>query len=136
MNDIQLEFSDNGWISKKIMKIILKEINNITKNKKCVLILDTYSVHCCDIVKATAKRLNIELIYVPPGKTSTNQPLDVCINGPIKSIGKGIAKELFIMDPFAKPSLNSSIEGLIEAKSKIKSETVIKSFNVALNLNK
>lgn len=134
-NNIELEFSESGWINLKIMEMILREINNIAENKNSVLILDTYSVHCCESIRETAKKLNIELIYVPPGKTSTNQPLDVCINGPMKSIGKRVAKELFLMDPFMKPSINSSLDGLIEAKSKIKRGTIIKSFNVALNLN-
>ena len=64
----------------------------------------------------------------------TNQPLDVLINGPIKSIGKSIIKKLYIDDPFTMPILNDSIKSLIEAKDKIKKETIVKSFTLACDL--
>ena len=77
--------------------------------------------------------LNIILEFIPAYTTSNYQPLDVKINGPIKAIGKNIAKELFLEDPFSTPTLSSSIKCLIEAKKKITSDLVIKSFKEACN---
>ena len=63
-------------------------------------------------------------------ETSTNQPLDVCINGPIKSIGKTIANKVFLKDPFAEYTFVNSIKAMIEAKKKISKEIIIKSFTL------
>jgi hypothetical protein len=128
------KFTKSGWIDVTIMKFILSEINRTVNGTDSVLILDEYSVHTDLDVKNEAVKMNIKLIYVPAGKTATNQPLDVLINGAIKSIGKKITKEIFIDDPFATPTIADSIETLIEAKNKITRETIIKSFSLACNL--
>lgn len=103
-------------------------------HSRCALILDKYSVHTDDMIQKEAKKFNIQLIYVPTGKTSTNQPLDVSINGPIKSIGKTIANKVFLKDPFAEYTLVNSIKAMIEAKKKISEDLIIKSFNIACNI--
>jgi hypothetical protein len=131
---VLMKFSVNGWINIDIMKFILYEIYKITKGSESALILDEYSVHTNEIIKEEANKLNIKLIYVPPGRTATNQPLDVSINGAIKSIGKKIAKEIFIIDPFSVPTLSESIKSLIESKNKISEDIIIKSFTKACNL--
>jgi hypothetical protein len=132
--EIYGKYSPNGWISENIMLFILNQISEISKGKYAILILDKYSVHIHDNIKKKAELLNIILIYIPSGCTSTNQPLDVCINGPIKSIGKKLAKNIYINDPFATPTLQDSITSLIESKNKIQKETIIKSFKLACNI--
>jgi hypothetical protein len=52
--------------------------------------------------------------------------LDVGINGPIKSVGTRIIKEIYMMDPFIKPTIKNAIKALIESKDKITEETVKK----------
>jgi hypothetical protein len=128
---IHRKYSSNGWISENIMFFVLDEINKITEGKKATLILDRYSVHTIESVKEYAKNMNIQLIYVPAGKTSENQPLDVNINGPIKSIGRQIIKELYLMDPFMKPKLKDAVNSLIEAQKRISADNIIKSFKKA-----
>lgn len=134
-NDVNKKYSCSGWINIDILLGILNNINIIAKGGKSALILDKYSVHTDDIIQKEAEKLNIRLIYVPTGKTSTNQPLDVSINGPIKSIGKTIANKVFLKDPFAEYTLVNSIKAMIEAKNKISKELIIKSFNIACNIN-
>ncbi len=133
---IQMKYSDNGWVSVSIMIFMLKEIHKITKGEESVLILDQFSVHMCDAVKKVAEKLNITFIYVPSGRTAENQPLDVGINGPIKSIGRRIIKEIYMMDPFIKDKLTikNAVKALIESKDEITKETIEKSFVKALNL--
>lgn len=131
---IILKYSDNGWINVEIMKFLLNEINKITQNKESILILDQYSVHTNELVISEAKKLNIKLIYVPVGKTDKHQPLDVNINGPLKSIGKHIDKEKYLMDPFIVPTIDGSIDSLIESINKIQTNTIINSFKIAFNL--
>jgi hypothetical protein len=134
-NDIHKFYSNSGWINIEILIFILNDIHKITQGAKCALIMDKYSIHTDDIIRKTADNLNIELVYVPTGKTSTNQPLDVGINGPVKSIGKSISNNIFIKDPFAEYTLENSINSLIQATKKIKKETIINCFNIACNID-
>ena len=113
------------------MFIIFEEIVKYTRCHKSIVILDNYSVHKMETVANFAKNLNIELIFIPAYTTPIHQPLDVKINGPIKAIGKKIAKEIFLENPFTTPTLSSSMNCLIEAKDKITSELVINSFKDA-----
>ena len=83
-----------------------------------MLFRSNYSVHKNEIIKDIAKSYNIFLHYVPPTMTATNQPLDVKINGPVKAIGKQLAKEIFLEDPFSTPTLIDSINCLISSVKK------------------
>jgi hypothetical protein len=132
--DIIKATSYSGWININLMNLLIEEIYKITNGHNSVLILDQYSVHMDDVVKDKANECNIKMIYVPVGKTSIYQPLDVSINGPIKSMGKKISNTIYMNDPFAKVTLVDSIKALIQAKSQIKKETIIESFKLAFNI--
>jgi spore coat polysaccharide biosynthesis predicted glycosyltransferase SpsG len=69
-----------------ILISILEYTYRLAKNKNCTLILDSYGVHEDEKIREIAKKLKINLIYVPPGRTAFNQPLDVSVNGVIKAI--------------------------------------------------
>jgi DDE superfamily endonuclease len=97
---IEAKYSESGWIDIDIRKYILVCIKEITLNHPSILILDEYSVHTEKTILDKANKYNINLIYVPPNTTYRNQPLDVSINGPIKSIGKKISKQMLIDDPY------------------------------------
>lgn len=126
------KYSGNGWINYEILKYILEYIASIANGKQSYLILDQYPVHTDEKIKEVAKELLINLIYVPAGKTAQLQPLDISINGPIKALSLGIIKEEYLGDPFKKLNLKTAVNALIEAKSKIKNETVINSFKKLL----
>lgn len=138
LNDpnIILDYSQNGWINVYIMITIFCQIFNISKGRPAFLILDCYSVHRVDFIKIQASIFNIQLIYVPQGKTSKHQPLDVKINGPIKTIGKKITKEIYLTDPFSKIDISDSVDSLIESFKLIQKNTIISSFEEALGLSK
>ena len=133
-NDVIKSTSYSGWININLMKLLIDEIYKTTNGHKSVLILDQYSVHMDDTIKDKSSECNIELIYVPVGQTATRQPLDVSINGPIKSIGKKIANTIYMYDPFSKVTLVDSIKSLIQAKTRIKKETIIDSFKLSFGL--
>lgn len=125
------KYTESGWLDLSIMIHILIQINTISKGKKCLLILDCWKIHTESLIKQLAEKLNIKLLYVPVGMTSTNQPLDVSINGTIKGIGKHISREIFLTDPFSVPTIKDSIKTLIESIKKIKKSTIIDSFTKA-----
>jgi DDE superfamily endonuclease. len=104
------------------------------KIKKNILILDRYTIHTKLEIKEYAKKCNINLIYVPSGATSKNQPLDVSINEPIKSIGRKLMKKMYVSNKQTESILKQSLNALIQAKKDIKSETIIKLFVLACKL--
>ncbi len=128
---IHMKFSTNGWINVNIMNFVLDQIYLISNGNKSLLILDEYSVHTNNIIIKRAKRLNIQLLFVPPGRTSKNQPLDVSINGALKSIGRRIEKEIFLSNPFGIPKIADAVKCLIEAKQCITKQTIINAFTRA-----
>ena len=73
---------------------------------------------------------------VHPEKHQQISPLYTSINGPVKSIEKSISNKIFIKDPFAKYTLENSINSLVQSIKKIKEETIINSFNLACNIKK
>ncbi len=133
-NKLFRKFTNSGWIDINVMKFVLDQIHIQVRGEEALLILDEYSIHTDNIIKEYAQDLNIQLIFVPPGRTATNQPLNVSINGPIKSIGKKLLKQMFVIDPHAKPLISDAINSLITAKDLIKKETIIRSFMDACNL--
>lgn len=133
--DINKKYTHSGWINVEIIIDILNDISKISQNNDAVLILDKFPTHLDDIVIRKANELKIELVYVPKGRTAENQPLDVGINGPIKSIGKMLANKIFIKDPFVNYTLVNSIKSLIQATKMLTPETIIKSFSAACNIN-
>ena len=126
------KYSDSGWVNHEILKYILDYIASLTNGKQSYLILDQYPVHTNQRIKESANKLNINLIYVPAGKTAKLQSLDIGINGPIKALSLGIIKEEYLGDPFKELNLKTAINALVEAKSKIKNETVISAFKKLL----
>jgi hypothetical protein len=130
------KFTETGWMSMEIMIYILMQINTIAKGKPCVLILDCWSIHKLDVIKELALKLNIRLLYVPIGQTATHQPLDVGVNGVVKGIGKHIAREILMGNPFAVPFIKDSITTLIESINQLKKETIISSFQKACFMKK
>lgn len=128
------KFTANGWIRADIIMFLLYQIYKITKGKRSVLILDQFSVHTEKCVQITAAKLKIKLIFVPVGATSKYQPLDVLVNGSIKSSGKKITKEMYIKNPHAQFSIKDSVTSLIEVSKLVKSDTIIKSFSRATNI--
>lgn len=78
-------YTKSEWINESKMLLILDQISEKTKNEKSVLLLDQYDAHKTEKVKEYAKSKNIELIYIPVGMTDKYQPLDVSVNGILKT---------------------------------------------------
>lgn len=133
-NDVHKKNSLKGWINESNMIFILDEINKNSEGNKSVLILDKYPTHMTDEIKEYAKKLQIKLIYVPAGQTSKNQPLDVSINGPIKSIARKIIKDFYLSNQSVNSLLKQSIDALILSKNKLSKNVVINSFRRACKI--
>jgi len=127
---INLTFSDSGWNNTNITLSILEQINKITNGNPSALILDQHKSHIDDLINSKAKEFRIQLIYVPVGQTANLQPLDISINGVVKSISHKYIKDLYVDDPYYIPTFNDAVYSLLNAINKIDSKTIQKSFAV------
>ena len=127
-NEIIGTYSNNGWVNNGILKIALTLIHKITKGKKSVLLLDKYPAHKSDFITEIAKKLNINLVYVPVGKTSELQPLDISINGILKEKAKKLWKQDRINNPNKDITVKDGIKHFIKVKKDIKRKVIINSF--------
>jgi transposase len=81
--------SKSGWTEVPTMTWYMANVvAKYTQGKPACLVLDQYSTHKMDEVKEFANGMNLHLIYVPAGSTGSLQPLDVGINGIVKSKAK------------------------------------------------
>ena len=110
------------------MKIALEQIHNQTNGEKSVLLLDQYPVHINVFITNEANKLNIILLYIPKGKTSVFQPLDVSINGILKEKAKKLWKQERITNPNKVITVSDGVKHFITVKNEIKKETIVNSF--------
>lgn len=92
--DTQVWPSENlkGWMNEDIMIHYLDYLHhNWAEKEPCALLLDCFKAHCTKKVREYARRLFIELIYVPANGTSDFQPLDRRIFGIVKSKLRSLA---------------------------------------------
>jgi DDE superfamily endonuclease/Tc5 transposase DNA-binding domain len=85
--DVFSYFSKSGWIKEDIFINYLRDvIQGYLNGRPGALLLDSYACHWTPAVQAECKKLNLEMILVPKGLTSSCQPLDISFNGPMKQI--------------------------------------------------
>ena len=120
--------SNNGWINNGIMKIIVDSIYDKTKGRNCVLLLDKHSSHQSDFTIQYAKSKNICLLFIPTGMTSIYQPLDVRVNGTIKSVARKLWRKSAIKDINKKIQYNDAIQHIRESIKLLSKQTIIDSF--------
>jgi hypothetical protein len=70
--------------------------------RRLILILDDHPSRRTERVKANARRLDIQLIYVPPGATDEMQPLDRKLFGALKGEGRRLFQQAAADNPTLK----------------------------------
>ena len=99
-----------------------------TNAEPAALILDQYSSHFTEPVLELAERLRIQIILVPAGQTSTLQPLDVGINGPMLKLRQKIWREKKQYNPAASDSWQAAVERAQVTYERLNSATISQSF--------
>ena len=56
--------------------------------QRALCIIDNFSAQCTDDVLKLLENHNIDTVFVPPNCTGELQPIDICINKPVKDIMK------------------------------------------------
>lgn len=121
-------YSNNGWSNCGILKIALDQIYLLTKGQKSALLMDKFRAHTDKFIINYAKEKNIQLIFIPEGKTSELQPLDVSINGILKQKGIKMWREESIKVGTNKIHISSAVLCLLKIMKSISSETIKNSF--------
>ena len=83
-SDDEINHTKNGWTTAILMINYLKWLSDRINGKPCALLIDSYRAHKQPQVLTEAKKLNIELIFVPSCGTSIFQPLDRFVFGVLK----------------------------------------------------
>lgn len=122
-------YSNNGWVNKGIMKIALNTIYNETKGKKSILLLDQFPAHIDKFVIGEANKYNIKLIFIPKGKTSIFQPLDVSINGILKEKAKKMWKKEKITNPDKIIKVSDGVKHFLTVKDEITKKMIRHAFD-------
>lgn len=84
-------------------------------NRKIHLILDSYSSHTSKLSIETAKKLNIDLYFIPSHFTDVLQPLDIAIFAPLKSKANSKIRRLLLNDRKSPIGMETSVVFLQEA---------------------
>lgn len=86
-NEALLYSNRSGWITEFILTDYLTKVwlnIDIPADKKLFLVMDKCTVHTKDSIIKTLKSQGSEVEFIPGGCTGLLQPLDVCINKPLK----------------------------------------------------
>jgi hypothetical protein len=131
-------YSDSGWMRSDVMvKYMRKIIVAYTNDEPCMLIVDSYGAHISPEVREYAGRHNIELLVVPKCMTATLSPLDVGINGPLKSMySKSWRRQRLFGHEANKaiPPWSSAVCHAISSYQRVTSSTIHSAFNNSLDL--
>lgn len=91
--------NQQGWMNETIMLKYLNHLHeHFAEGFPCALVLDCYKAHRTKEVKKLAKKLRIQLIFVPANGTGTYQPLDRRVFGIAKSILRSLSKNQIYND--------------------------------------
>lgn len=90
---VNVIFNEKAYNNAELTVKIVEEIAEYTKQEDCLLVMDVAGFHLTDDVTDTIKNNNLTRCLIPAGLTSTLQPLDTAINGPLKRWLRELADE-------------------------------------------
>lgn len=132
VNRVVLYYSKKGWINEGIMVRWLADVvHAYTHGAPAALILDSYASHWTTPVRDAAAAMNLELICVPGGLTSTCQPLDTSFNGPMLKARQRIWREMKVARPGDDDTYQATIERTQLAYESMSKEATLKGWKVA-----
>jgi hypothetical protein len=131
--DVVADHTESGWQTGTTQ---VNHIHNIvapyTHDQPSALILDDYKAHSTPAVQSAAAEHNIDLIPVPKGQTAELQPLDVGVNGEIKSR----ARARWVRDKqtgrVGTDTLTRAVERINDAAHTVAPSTIASSFSRAV----
>jgi hypothetical protein len=89
-----------------------------------ILLLDCYSAHRCNLVRAAAQQWGIELVFIPPGCTNLLQPLDRHVFGVLKAHARKLWRVQYHSSHGGKTTRPMMAGNLVEAWKRITPEVI------------
>lgn len=130
-------YSESGWMKEDTMHHYLDDVViPASDGRPCALVMDSYRAHITDGIYEKAKENNIEIIVVPACMTSILSPLDVGVNGILKSsYSKSWRQARVFGDALTmKTSWKVAVELATKAYKKVTSKHIRSSFKKATSL--
>jgi len=109
--------------------VVKKYADEVVKKPVCVL-MDAHGSHWHQSVVTRAAAYGITLLRVPTGLTSVLQPLDIRVNGCIKSSMRKSWHDHVLEDSLHNRSHKVAIRDFIDAYSKITKDVIVESFHL------
>jgi hypothetical protein len=123
--------SASGWMKGDIFCEYLRHLREYESSpRRLFLILDVHPSHRTEKVKMEAQRLNIQLIYVPPGATDEMQPLDRKVFGALKSEARRLFRQAAADNPTLKISRRNAAIFMCEAWAQLGDATLLAAWNI------
>ena len=107
--------SESGWTTEDVFGQYLQHISDYFHNEEIHLILDVYTAHRTESVKAIAQALNINLYFIPPGCTDLLQPLDIRVFGALKAKARALFRNRYQGVPTPRVTSKEAVQNLIRA---------------------
>jgi hypothetical protein len=134
-NNIHLMNNISGWSNAGAMKNLIHHvIKPFTKGEPAVLLIDSYRAHMTSDVIASARAANLYIIVVPPNTTARRQPLDVTVMGALKAPLRTMWREHIVKPNEHKLDMGIVSEHLYKSWEKMKKNTIINGFKIALEM--
>lgn len=129
---VELFYSEKGWVNEEIMVHFFRSIIlPYTHSRPAALLLDSYSAHFTPAVQEAAAAMNLQLIEVPAGMTSSLQPLDVSFNGPMLKVRQKIWRKEKEKDAWEEETQQGAVERAQRAYESISREATIAAWRKA-----
>jgi len=133
----QVHANAKAWFTGPIIANWLR-FNFSFNTEPILLLLDEFTGHRTPEVLETAKQLNITIMSIPPGLTSTAQPADISWNKPFKGFlrrkwTKKLMEDMMTMDDFkgTEPSRDQLLNWITEAWEFLSEDTIVSGFQRA-----
>jgi len=132
LNNPKVCYTKTSWFHEETMFKVLDTIHEHSHGKRSLCIWDSYKPHQQKTIIDYAKKLNIEILFVPSGLTGRYQPLDYNFNG----IFKNIMKSYWFGHQYNQDKENicqHMYETIMESYKNVSVSSVISSFDCLKN---
>jgi hypothetical protein len=126
--------SISGWTNSEVMCRYFELLRvHLDPDGPLVLVLDTYSAHRAEAVRAAAAIWNIELLFIPPGCTDRLQPLDRKVFGVLKGYARQLWRQQYHDSHGGKTTRAKMASNLIEAWDRIAPHVIESAWSIDTN---
>jgi hypothetical protein len=123
--------SESGWTTSEVMCDYFGYLrHDLYREGPLVVILDTYSAHRAQDVRAVAQAYEIDLVFIPPGCTDRLQPLDRRVFGVLKSFARQLWRRRYHETEGAKTSRSVIAQNLVDSWERITPEIIDSGWNI------